>query len=77
MAYQKTKFTALIAGLCLVCCAAPLTALFFGGSALTGFGLFNESREMIIVTGVLAASVSAYLIWRRSRKNPICDLPKS
>jgi hypothetical protein len=76
MAYKKTKFTALIAGLCLVCCAAPLAALFFGGSALAGFGLFNESREMMVVTGVLAASVSAYLIWRRSRKNPSCDVPK-
>ena len=75
MAHQKTKISAAIVGLCLVCCAAPLTAFFFGGTALAGFGFFNESREMMISTGILVAAISAYLIWRRSRKNPSCDVP--
>ena len=76
MAYGKTKFTALIAGLCLLCCAAPITALFISGTALAGFGFFSESREMMIVTGTIVAAFSVYLFWRRSRKNPSCDVPK-
>ena len=78
MAYRKTKFGALIAGLCLLCCAAPLTALFVGGGMLAGTGVFMaEYKVLLVVAGFLAMSVSTFLILRRHKRNcNSCDVPK-
>jgi LPXTG-motif cell wall-anchored protein len=74
------KFAGGVAALCLLCCAAPLTALFVGGGAVAGSGLLSsmaaETRTIFTVGGVLAMLGAALLIHRRRCKNAVCNVPK-
>ena len=76
MTNPKTKLAAFAAGLCLLCCAAPLTALFVGGGVLTSMGfLVNETKLLVIAIGVAAMAIALYAILRRHRRNcNSCDV---
>ena len=76
MTNPKTKLAAFLAGLCLLCCAAPLTALFVGGGMLASLGFFvNETKLLAIAIGVAAMAVAFYAILRRHRRNcNSCDV---
>ena len=76
MTSPKTKFAAFVAGLCLLCCAAPLTALFVGGGLLTSLGFFvNETKILAIAIGVAAMAVALYALLRRHQRNcNSCDV---
>lgn len=75
------KISGGVAALCLLCCAAPLTALFVGGGAVAGSGLLpamgTEGKYLALAAGVTAMAVAAYLIWRHSQSCRSCLVPKS
>jgi hypothetical protein len=69
-----------IIGLCLLCCAAPLTALFLGGGALAGTALLsdflNDAKAVLIIAGLATMTAAAFAIWWRMRKGAVCEIPK-
>ena len=76
MAFSRKQFAGLIAGLCILCCAAPVAALLAGGVGLAAISpmLGTELQYVSLALGLLAVIVAIYLFWRRSRKAPQCDI---
>jgi membrane protein implicated in regulation of membrane protease activity len=76
MALSKKKLAGIIAGLCILCCAAPIAALLVGGAGLAALSpmLGTELKYVSLALGPLGVIVAIYLFWRRSRKAPQCDI---
>ena len=78
--YEKmSKWGAGIAGLCLLCCALPLTFAFLGGGGVAAAALIAGDpgvlREIGILAGVLVMALAAWAILRRHRRNcNSCDV---
>lgn len=75
----RKKIAGFIAGLCLLCCAAPLAAVLAGGAGLaaTSPWLLAFSTELACVAaiiGVVAVVYAAYRIWRRSTQDARCEV---
>jgi LPXTG-motif cell wall-anchored protein len=76
--YEKiAKWTSGVAGLCLLCCALPLTLAFIGGGSVAAFGLLKGEMgsEMMVLAGITIMAFAAWAILRRRRKSgPACDI---
>jgi LPXTG-motif cell wall-anchored protein len=61
-----------LGGLCLLCCALPLTLAFASGGALAVssmlFGDEGIIGEVILLSGVTLMALAAWLILRRKRR---------
>ncbi len=71
MALSRKQLAGLIAGLCILCCAAPIAALLAGGAGLAAISpiLGTELQYVSLALGLLGMVVAIYLFGRRSRKS--------
>ncbi len=78
MGETLSKWGAGIAGLCLLCCAAPLALAFLGGGTVAvsalWFGEPGLPMEVAILAGVAVMALAAWRILRRRRKAAACDV---
>jgi hypothetical protein len=76
MALSKKQLAELIAGLCILCCAAPIAALLAGGAGLATISpmLGTELQYISPALGLLGVIVAIYLFWRRSKEGAHCDV---
>jgi len=73
------KLGASAAGLCLLCCALPIVALFAAGTGAAGLTvlIWPVARELAVVIGIaglLAAGYALWRIWKRNAEAPACDI---
>ena len=73
------KWTGGIAGLCLLCCAAPLASIFLAGGTIAGTAIFTEFKSeaatVLMLAGIVLMLGAAYAIWRRQKNGAACDVP--
>lgn len=74
-----SKWGAGLAGLCLLCCAAPLALAFLGGGGLAAAELLEGQpglpMEMGLFAGLLVMGLAAWAILRRRRRvGAACDV---
>lgn len=75
------KFGAWAAGLCLLCCALPIVALFVAGTGAVGLTvlIWPVAKELSVVIGIAGLLAAGYALWRIRKRNagaPACDIRK-
>ena len=79
MPVSKKKIATIVAGLCILCCAAPIAALVVGGAGLAALSpeiseIGGELQYLSLGLGLAAVAFGIYLFWQRSKKGAHCDV---